>query len=121
GRLLGTPGQRAGPRLLRGGRVVRGGVGLGLRRRLAAGGVLREHAADRLLDGALGEALEQLRVADGPEPARVPGVAVGDLVLALAPGQGDLRGVDDDDIVTTVDVRGEARLVLPTEQGGDLR
>src|SRR5690606_40453774 len=65
--------------------------------------------------------LERLRVADGPELGRVPGVAVGDLVLALAPGQGDLRAVDVVAIVTTVDVRGEARLVLPTEQGGDLR
>src|SRR5690625_715968 len=121
GGLLGNLGDLEGLRLLRGVRVVRAGVDLELLQLLAAEGVLREHAADRLLDGALGEALEQLRVADGLEPARVPGVAVGDLVLALAPGQGDLRGVDDDDIVTTVDVRGEARLVLPTEQGGDLR
>jgi hypothetical protein len=48
-------------------------------------------------------------------------VPVGDLLLTLVAGQRDLAGVDDDDEVTGVDVRGEDRLVLAAEQGGGLR
>src|SRR4029079_12741550 len=39
----------------------------------------------------------------------------------LAPGQADLLGVDDDDVVAAVDVRGEGRLVLAAQAHGDDR
>jgi hypothetical protein len=39
-------------------------------------------------------------------------VAVGELVVQLVAADGDLVGVDDDDEVTTVDIRCERRLVL---------
>ena len=43
-----------------------------------------------------------------------------DLLLALAPGQNNLLGVDDDDIVTAINVRREDRKVLaPQTQGND--
>ena len=93
---------------------------LSLRQRLTAERVLREHAADGLLDGPLGVLLEQLDVADGLEAAGVAGVAVGLLLLALRAGQRHLAGVDDDDEVTGVDVRRERRLVLAPQQDGDL-
>jgi hypothetical protein len=48
-------------------------------------------------------------------------VPVGLLLLTLVAGQGDLLGVDDDDEVTGVDVRGEGRLVLAAQQRGRLR
>src|SRR5690606_30120215 len=100
--------------------VLRAGVDLELLQLVATERGLRQHAADGLLDDALGEARQQLCVVRRLEAARVPGVAVGDLVVELAAGEGDLLRVDDDDEVTVVDVRGEARLVLPTEQGGDV-
>jgi hypothetical protein len=48
-------------------------------------------------------------------------VAVGQLLLALVAGQRDLLGVDDDDEVAGVDVRGEDRLVLAAEERRGLR
>jgi hypothetical protein len=53
---------------------------------------------------------------DALEAARVAGVPVGDLVVPLRPGQGDLAGVDDDDEVADVHVRGVLGLVLAAEQ-----
>jgi hypothetical protein len=50
----------------------------------------------------------------------VPGVAVHHLLGRLALGEHDLVGVDDDDVVAGVDVRGEHRLVLATEHASDL-
>ena len=50
------------------------------------------------------------------QAAREAGVAVGLLLLELGAGEGDLLGVDDDDEVATVDVRGEGRLVLAAQQ-----
>jgi hypothetical protein len=61
--------------------------------------------------------LQQVAVGDRPKTTRVTGVGVGKLLLALVAGEGDLAGVDDDDEVTSVDVRREGGLVLATEQG----
>ena len=47
-------------------------------------------------------------------------MAVGHLLLTLVGGEHDLGGIDDDHVVTGVDVRGEDRLVLATEDPGDL-
>src|SRR5690554_2484701 len=81
-------------------------------------GVLREHAANRLLDGARRVLLEQLGVAGCRDAARVTRVAVGLLLRQLGAGQGNLVGVDDDDEVAHVHVGGEGRLVLAAKQGG---
>ena len=48
------------------------------------------------------------------------GVAVGHLLGRLVARERHLLGVDDDDEVTTVDVRGEGRLVLATDERGGL-
>src|SRR3546814_7604260 len=48
-------------------------------------------------------------------------VLVVTLVLQLLAGERHLFGVDDDDIVTAIDVRGERRLVLAAQDVGDDR
>lgn len=55
------------------------------------------------------------------DAARVAGVPVVDLVVALVAGHLHLVGVDDDDIVTHVHVGGEGRLVLAAQDVGDDR
>ena len=47
-------------------------------------------------------------------------MAVGLLLLRLGAGEGDLLGVDDDDEVAHVDVRGEGRLIAAAQQRGSL-
>ena len=47
--------------------------------------------------------------------ARITGVANVNTISHLAAFEDDLLGVDDDDVVTAVNVRGESRLVLTTE------
>src|SRR6478752_3555110 len=114
--LLRDLGDLEGHRRLRLVRVLRACVDLELVGHLTAEAVVREHALDRLLDGALGVGLEQLGVRGGTQTARVARVAVGELLLTLLAGQRDLAGVDDDDEVATVDVRRERRLVLAAQQ-----
>ena len=49
------------------------------------------------------------------EPSDVAGVPAVLLVAHLAPGEVDLRGVDDDDVITDVEVRHERLLVLTAQ------
>src|SRR5690606_36782292 len=51
-----------------------------------------------------------------PQTGRVTGVAVEGLVGSIVAGEGKLVGVDDDDEVTSVDVRRECWLMLAAEQ-----
>src|SRR4051794_35674563 len=82
----------------------------------------RNHAFDRFLKHALGEAaLEHLARGDLFNAAGETGVLVIDFVIELAAGEADLAGVDDDHMVAAVDMRGEARLVLAAEDIGDDR
>lgn len=120
-RLLGdlVEGVRLG--LLRGVRVLGTGVHLELGQLGTAEAVLGEHAADGLLHRANRVLLEKLGVVDSLQTARVTRVAVGDLLLTLVAGEGDLVGVDDDDEVAGVEVVGEARLVLAAQERGGVR
>ena len=54
----------------------------------------------------------------GLHAAGVTAVAVHALVGGLVLGEHDLAGVDDDDVVAGVDVRGEDRLVLAAQDAG---
>src|SRR4029079_15318005 len=47
-------------------------------------------------------------------------VAPDALAVGLARGQHDLLGIDDHDVVTGVEVRGEGGLVLAAQDAGDL-
>src|SRR6478736_1244312 len=120
GGLLRNLGDLEGDGLLGRVRVLGTAVDLELGELLAGQRVLREHAADGLLDGLLGALGEQLGVGGRPQTTREAGVAVGLLLLELGAGEGDLVGVDDDDEVTGVDVRRELRLVLAPEQDSGL-
>src|SRR4051794_7465872 len=89
---------------------------------VAAERAARDHALDRLLKHALGEAaLEHLAGGDLLDPARIAGVLVIDLLLELAACEADLAGVDDHDMVAAIDVRRVARLVLAAQDVGDDR
>ncbi len=55
------------------------------------------------------------------DAARMAGVVVVDLLVALAAGEHHLVGIDDDDVVAAVDMRREGRLVLAAQAVGDDR
>src|SRR5690606_33254533 len=102
-------------RLLGGVRVLGTLVDLELLVHRAAEGILRQHALDGDLDDALRVALQRLAEGFSLEVADVPGEAVVHLVGQLVAGDVDLLGVDHDDVVAGVDVRGVDRLVLAAQ------
>ena len=109
-------------RLLRRVRMVGARIDAQVAELRAAERAARQHALHRLLDDALGElALEDRARGALLDAADVAGVVVVDLLLALAAGEHDLVGVDDDDVVAVVDVRRVARLVLAAQPHGDDR
>ena len=82
--------------------------------------VLGQHAAHGVLNDALGALLEHFLERRLTQAAEVAGVAVVDFLLELAAGDGDLCGVDDDDVVADI-LRGvEGGLVFAAQEGGDL-
>src|SRR5690606_36116166 len=107
-------------RLLGGVRELGTLVDLELAVHRAAQRVLGEHALDGDLDDALGVALQRLLQGFGLEVADVAGEPVVHLVLQLVAGDLDLLGVDHDDVVAGVDVRGVDGLVLAPEATREL-
>src|SRR5438309_6762940 len=86
----------------------------------AAQRTTRDHAFDGLLDHALGEATLEDRLRGALlDAADETGVLVIDLVVALATGQHDMRCIDDDDVVATVDVGRIGREVLTAQAHRD--
>src|SRR4029453_4562923 len=89
---------------------------------VAAERTTRDHALHGLFQHALGEAaLKHLARRHFLQAAGIAGVLVIKLVLQLAAGEAHLVGVDDDNIVAAIDVRGEARLMLAAQDVGDDR
>ena len=79
----------------------------------------RQHPLDRLFH----HPLRKLALEDGLrrpllDAADKAGVMIVDLLVALLAGQHDLVGVDDDNVVTVVDVRRVGRLVLAAQPHG---
>src|SRR6185312_4313293 len=108
-------------RLLRDVRMLGGGVHAELAaQHLAPERGLGQHAVDRLLDHALRVLGDHGAVGHELLVAHVARVAEVVLLISLAPGDLDLRGVDDDDIVARVHVRREHGLVLAADDPGDL-
>ena len=101
--------------------MVGAGVDLELGGLLAAEAGVGKHPLHRLLDDLLRPGGQHVGERAGLEPTGVAGVVVVDDLLRLRAGQHDLLGVDDDDEVTGVDVRGEVRLVLAAQEHRDLR
>jgi len=81
--------------------------------------ILRKHSADGVFENALGMAGENLGGSGFTLAAGITGVALIDLVGHFLAGEDDLFSIDDDYVVAAVDVRGEARLGLATEDVGN--
>jgi hypothetical protein len=80
------------------------------------------HALDRLLNHALGKPAFEDRLCRALlDAADKSGVIVVDLVVALAPGQHDVGRVDDDDVVTAIDMRRIGREVFAAQPHRDQR
>src|SRR6186713_2624475 len=83
--------------------------------------VVGEHALDRAADDLLGPPGEQIADSFRAEPAGIAAVAVVAARVGLVARQVDLGGVEHDDVVAAVDVRGEGGFVLAFEHDGDAR
>ena len=81
--------------------------------------VLREHAADGVLDYCSRLAGEQFLGGGETLAARITGMANVHAVRKLLARKTNLVRIDDDDVVTTVNMRRIARLVLATEDKSD--
>ena len=77
-----------------------------------------QHAADGPTKGFLRSVEQKSPVGAGTEATRVAGMAIHSLIGSLRTSQHHFGGVDDHNVVTSVLMRGEDRLVLPPE---DLR
>src|SRR5215217_3354043 len=100
-------------------RMLGAGVHLQLRELLAGEAVAGKHPFHRSPDDFGRPPVELLGQRPAAKPARITGVAVVDLRLALVPGDGDLLRVYDDDEVTGVDVMGELGLALAAQGVSD--
>lgn len=97
--------------------MIRSGVDLELAAHLAAELVLGEHALHGTFDDGLGTTLAQRVEGFGLDAARIPGMAILDLALALARGDSHLLGVDDNNEIAAIDMRRVRGLVLAAEPG----
>ncbi len=83
---------------------------------LAGQRTARHHAAHGILEHALREtALEQLARSAVLDAAGIAGVPVELVLVELLAGQLHLVGIDDDDVVAHVHMRGEGRQVLAAQ------
>lgn len=96
--------------------MIRARVDLELAAHCAAELRLGEHADNGLLDETIGGPVEDLTDSAGLQATRESGVVVSVLALQLVAADGNLLSVDDDNEVTTVDVRRVGGLVLATQQ-----
>ena len=81
---------------------------------------LVQHAFDRFSHHALWElALDQHFRGAFLDTTRVSGVMIVFFIVVFAAGEDNLLRVDDNDIVTSINVWGESRLVLAAQASGD--
>src|SRR6202165_2704431 len=103
-------------------RMLGPGINLEIAELYATKWPARNHALDGLLDHALGKtALEDRLCRAFLDAADKAGVIVIDLVVALAPGEHDVGRVDDDDVVTAIDMGRIDREVLAAKAHRDQR
>ena len=84
----------------------------------AADAVLGQHALDSQLHGELGTLGHEGAVLDVLQVADPAGVMIIGLLLELLARENRLVGVDDDDEIAAVNVRGEVNLVLAAQKLG---
>ena len=103
--------------------MLRTGIDLELLAHCTAERVLRKHALDGMLDHALRMLGHSLFEGFDLQPTRKTAVTIILFGSCLVARQTDLVGIDDDDKVTRIDVRGVLRLVLALQDmsglGGD--
>src|SRR5665213_4036738 len=109
-------------RYLRGVRVLGAGVDEQLAHDLATQAILGNHALHRVEDQLDGVFVEQRLPGRRAQTARITRVVIRELLRGLVGREDHFVGVHDDDVVTTVDVRGEVHAVLaPQQRGGNSR
>ena len=96
-------------------RVFGAGVDEELAHDLAAQAVLGDHALHGVEDQLDGVLVQQRLPGRRAQSARVTRVVVGELLGGLVGRQDYLVRVDDDDVVTAVNMRGEVDAVLAAE------
>src|SRR5579884_3147071 len=96
-------------------------VNLELGEKLTAEPVLRQHSPHRHLDQPLGPAGQQLAGGRGADSARIAGMTMVGLLLALGAGQTDLGGVDDHHEIAAILMRREVGAMLAAQDAGDAR
>src|SRR5690606_10999648 len=109
--------QRLG--LLSGVRMLGAGINLELLGHGVTQRTLGQHALDRFLQRASGKTLLHFLEVGLGDSAGVARVAVVALVLRLVSGYDDIRCVDDDDVIASVNVRREFRLVFSAQTACD--
>lgn len=83
-------------------------------------GAASDHALDRLAHDVAGVLASQaLGDRTFLDPTGITGVIMEQLLVHLVAGQADLLGIDDDDIVATINMRGELGLVLAAQALGN--
>jgi len=100
--------------------VVRTSIDLELAKLGSPKAGVRDHPADSALDEQLGPTGPDLAGSFDLLPSDVSGVTGVDFLGLLVPTELNLLGVHDDDMVTSVDMRGEDGLVLATQEFGSL-
>src|SRR5687767_5353543 len=106
-------------RLLRLVRVFGARVDLQLAELLHAQSVARQHALDGAANDLFRSPREQVGEGLLAVAARIARVARVRLLLALLAPNVDLRGIEHDDVVAGIDVRGVSGLVLALEHEGN--
>src|SRR3972149_6783630 len=95
--------------------VFRATINLELAEHLASQRILGKHSANRLFNNIARRPLHHVLEACHLETALIAGIAVINLVPALLARDLQFVGIDDDDVVAGIHVRGKLRFVLATE------
>jgi len=101
-------------------RMLRTGVDLELLNHRIAQGTLREHAFDSNLKRTARMLRLHLFERGLVDATRIAGVAIVGLLRGFFTRETNLVGVDDDDVITRINVRREFRLVLAAQTQGNL-
>ena len=100
-------------------RMLVAGINLELLEHCATQRSARKHALYSQLDDTLRRSVNQFAECYGLQAARKCGVRVINLVLHLVACDRHFLGIDDDDVVTSINMRSVFRLVLTTQTAGN--